>query len=567
MRVVLGMPRPSSAQTEPDEGTDVILLEEYERLQHQLRIIQNERQKQTEETNVKMGKYNHEIGMLEAENGELQTWLALINSDQNRKKDMDAIETLKKIISNQDALKNQIEEVKRYNERLDADMKKYEKMIAEKQRERKKQLKLEAEAGELKWQLERKTSTMETSLHTKTAKFCDTLAQNEELKSEIENLRNQRKNYLILHKRLSEKLDELNKRKAKITQLATAAYDQRDDAKNKRMALAEKNEKDNAAFEAEVRELKRLIDHDEQLYKFMTTKSNERLEWKREAEKRRLKHGVDGEIARKQQREKIEEFVQAMNRIQEITDAEDIDTILRIYRRKEEDNFTIFNYVTELNNQIEDLNEDIAKLEKSMKECTLSKEKIEAGKFDIMRHFERRMNTDKEAADADELRAAQIHKIIDQVKSQVKNLVIKLGCDVTKIVERVGSEREDVTEANLMLYLRLLEQRVDELLSIKCFSMDKGHTDGDRTDDIKSGFSLSLLNVPKYSKDLVTSLPSLTDEEEDYGDGQHAAVRPLSQMELIHRVTKELQKQDGVLELCTQRSSSRGQTEPRKLKK
>lgn len=51
------MPRPSSAQTELDEGTDVILLEEYERLQHQLRIIQNEKQKQTEETNVKMARY------------------------------------------------------------------------------------------------------------------------------------------------------------------------------------------------------------------------------------------------------------------------------------------------------------------------------------------------------------------------------------------------------------------------------------------------------------------------------------------------------------------------------
>lgn len=60
------------------------------------------------------------------------------------------------------------------------------------------------------------------------------------------------------------------------------------------MALAEKNEKDSAAYEAEVRELKRIIDHDEQLHKFMTIKSNERMEWKREAEKRRQKHGKWG---------------------------------------------------------------------------------------------------------------------------------------------------------------------------------------------------------------------------------------------------------------------------------
>ncbi|VDP90135.1 unnamed protein product [Echinostoma caproni] len=561
------MPRPSSAQTETDEGTDVILLEEYERLQHQLRIIQNERQKHSEETNVKMGRYNHEIDMLEKENEELQTWLTLINSEQNRKKDMKAIEILKNILSEQDALNEQIEEVKRYNERLDAEMRKYEKMIREKQRERREQMRLEAETGELKWQIERKTSTMETNLHTKTAKFCDTLAQNEELKHEIEKLRNQRKNYMALHKKLSEKLDEINKRKTKVTQLATIAYDHRDDAKNKRLALAEKNEKDNAAYEAEVRELKRIIDHDEQLYKFMTIKSDERLEWKREAEKRRQKHGADGEIARKQQQKKIEEYTDAMHRIQEITETEEVETILRIYRRKEEDNFTIFNYVTELNNQIEDLNEEMAKLQESMKACNKSKENVEAEKHAIMHQLERQMNADKEAADADELRTTQIHKIIDQVKSQVKHLTIKLGCDVKKIKERVGSEGEDVTEENLMLYLRALEQRVDELLSIKCFSMTKGHVDSDRTEDMKSGITLSLLNAPKYSKDLVMSLPSLTDEEEEYADGQHVSLRPLSHTELVHRVVKELQRHDGVVEVPTQRSSSRGGTDVRKPKK
>lgn len=66
--------------------------------------------------------HSHEIQLLEGENKELQTWLALITSDQNRKKDMKAIGTLKQILSCHDALKNQIDEVKRYSERLDADV-------------------------------------------------------------------------------------------------------------------------------------------------------------------------------------------------------------------------------------------------------------------------------------------------------------------------------------------------------------------------------------------------------------------------------------------------------------
>lgn len=51
------MPRPMSAQSDQEDATDVLLMEEYEKLHNQLRILQNERQKYTDQVNVKMIKY------------------------------------------------------------------------------------------------------------------------------------------------------------------------------------------------------------------------------------------------------------------------------------------------------------------------------------------------------------------------------------------------------------------------------------------------------------------------------------------------------------------------------
>lgn len=65
----------------------------------------------------------------------------------------------------------------------------------------------------------------------------------------------------------------------------------RDEANNKILALKEKNDKDEAQFEHEKRDLQRIIDHDKKLREFMNTKANDRIEWKKMEEERRRRHG------------------------------------------------------------------------------------------------------------------------------------------------------------------------------------------------------------------------------------------------------------------------------------
>ncbi|OON23276.1 hypothetical protein X801_00820, partial [Opisthorchis viverrini] len=300
------MQRPASAYSEGDDGADSALQEEYDRLQNQLRNIQNERQRQTNEANVKIGRYNlefpqtqnsSEIELLEAENRELNMLLSLSNSSQNKKKDMKALEDLKQLLEQQEALQEKIDQTKAHHKQLDSEIRSLEKKICQKQQERAIQVKNEKEAGEEINQLEKRTLNMEANLHTvslfqKTSKFCETLANNDRTRGDIEKLLNERRMYVALHKRLTEKLNDINKMKAKLTQHAAAAFDQREEANTRIQTLKEKNEKDRLAYEAEVRELQRIIDYNAQLQHFMLVKSNERLEWKQEAEERKRKHGT-----------------------------------------------------------------------------------------------------------------------------------------------------------------------------------------------------------------------------------------------------------------------------------
>ena len=54
------------------------------------------------------------------------------------------------------------------------------------------------------------------------------------------------------------------------------AYDQRDEAQSKILAMKEKNEKDAKNFAEEMKELQRTLDHDEKLKDFLFHKSNDR---------------------------------------------------------------------------------------------------------------------------------------------------------------------------------------------------------------------------------------------------------------------------------------------------
>ena len=106
--------------------------------------------------------------------------------------------------------------------------------------------------------------------------FNATLAQNSNIRKEIDHLVGERAHFNEMIARLQKKIATNKKTISDLMELAIQAYDQRDEAQSKIQAMKEKNEKDARNYAEEMKELQRTLDHDEKLKDFLFHKSNDR---------------------------------------------------------------------------------------------------------------------------------------------------------------------------------------------------------------------------------------------------------------------------------------------------
>ena len=106
--------------------------------------------------------------------------------------------------------------------------------------------------------------------------FNATLAQNSNIRKEIDHLVGERAHFNEMIAKLQKKIATNKKTISDLMELAIQAYDQRDEAQSKIQAMKEKNEKDARNYAEEMKELQRTLDHDEKLKDFLFHKSNDR---------------------------------------------------------------------------------------------------------------------------------------------------------------------------------------------------------------------------------------------------------------------------------------------------
>ena len=138
------------------------------------------------------------------------------------------------------------------------------------------------------------------------------------------------------------------------------AYEHREEAQTRMMMMKDKEDKDRSQLNAELKELVRIIDHDKKLKEFMKIKTQERQEDEELVTYRKKK---EAELAEKKRKEKEEHSVEAyeakFKEIEQITGERDLDKLVEKFIQVENKNYALFNYVNELNNQVELLQEQI----------------------------------------------------------------------------------------------------------------------------------------------------------------------------------------------------------------
>ena len=73
---------------------------------------------------------------------------------------------------------------------------------------------------------------------------------------------------------------------------------------------------------------------------------------------------------------------------QEITGDEDIDAIVESFVNKEKENFALFNYVNELNIEVEKLQDDIQGISDEIKKCREEEQELDTGRSTLIKTLE-----------------------------------------------------------------------------------------------------------------------------------------------------------------------------------
>ncbi|XP_051895096.1 coiled-coil domain-containing protein 114 [Pristis pectinata] len=536
------MPR-GSASSNRSNGSDGdmegLAESELAKLQHQFRIMEGDRQAYTLESQELLRKQLAEIEKMKKDREELMLNLRLLESKQNQQQDREDMESIQNSLSYQEKLEEQITNEKQTIKDLEAEIKVLEQKIFEQKKGLSKGVNVKA----MNEHLEKNIGIMEDRLDRALSKFNTQLMRNGRLREQIDTLRVERSRFEQLHRKLEKELLETRKEIGSVIDISTAAYDARDEAQTKMLQLKEKAEKDLALHAAEMKELQRVIDHDKKLKEFMGIKAQERSSEDEASHGTYKQEQDDAARKRKDPKEETMEMYEAVfQQIRALTGEDNLDALVAMFVEVEDHNFALFNYINEQNSEIEKLLEEIADIQAQIEAFKSQEMQLEQDRKCALKKIETQQEEMSKQCELYESRLTVGKKILDQLKTGIESLFNKINCDRSILDEMLGSS-SGIRDNNVMQYLGLIEQRTNELLSIKSYLSSKDYDkpyDLQKTAMLLMGQSLDNPIQPVYIEPPTTGNDYDSDVDSPVTDEE----RPLTQNELRQRIMKGVMKKE-----------------------
>merc|ERR1719262_1193053 len=380
---------------------------------------------------------------------------------------------------------------------------------------------------------------LEDRLNAGLQKFNVAIAANKKLRDEIDTLRRERAVFDDIYKKLENELQQKKKEMANIIEQANAAYEARDSAQAQMAALKQQADKEHAEFEKEWTELGRLIENDKKMKEFMRQRHRQQDAEQRgdlsadqeEKMKKKVTASAWG-IAKDKATinshiEKIQSYEEAFAKIQAATGISDVDELVQNFIDGEDQNFTVFNFTTGQNDEIEKLEQQINDYKTEWEQLRSAGGKGEdaQSKQKVMASLEEKWNNLDKKAEHYELKYQQTIKTVTSVRAGVQSIFNRLGC-----IPPEGGGSGTVTESNTMQYLGLIEQRTNEIKQLYATLKE----DEDEEDEIMPPRG----NV---SSQLQIKLPS-TVEDYDDEDDQRPFTREELKMKTMRGISKKQEK-------------------------
>jgi len=323
--------------------------------------------------------------------------------------------------------------------------------------------------------IQKQIKVLENSMEKHLTKFNETLAQNKSLRSKIDEYRRERVVFDVIYKKLERDLHEKKTEMAAIIEDSKNAYNARDKSQSEMAALQQHAEKERTEFESEFKELGDLIKQQQVMLEQLRLKQFDRSNDENLGASGLIQDGEgSGEMSLpfyqgKQDKssmplsqEKIHSYEDAIQRIQEGTGIYDINEIVTRFLEAEEQNFSLFNYVNDINTEIERLEHSISDMRSQIEKYRGQGMSTDTQRKKTLRDLEDKLLRTGNKAHEYEARYQTAARTITQLKNGIQSIFTRIGAASTSVDEMLGNQ--GVTESNMMQYLGIIEQRTSEIL-------------------------------------------------------------------------------------------------------
>ncbi|KXS20533.1 hypothetical protein M427DRAFT_28236 [Gonapodya prolifera JEL478] len=483
---------------------------ELQKLQRQFRLMEGDRKAYTDETKMQIGKQRYGDGgdditsalqSLRRENAVLRSDLRLLERrrDAQAKECMAEDETgggegrkMRRLEEEAEVLLRKLRASHHTLSRLASRTAMCERDVAAARAE-------ELRAGPRLEHEEKARRVLENRLDKSLAKFSTALSHNKALRTRVESLLRERGVYDAARRRLDRDLRESKAGMAETIESSNAAYETRDDAQTRLLTLREKADKEYQAYLVEMKDLGRILEQDRKLKEFMSTKAADRTAIARErmaqimarqAERAREEStaaqgdaagqkSVPGAAQAAQAEQTRYDLDEVLGDLREATGQDNVGDMVTRFCELEDQSFSLFNYVNEVQDECERLSDEIARVEDSARKATEVDKADEEERGRRVAVMEVQLAADKrkveqyrsKATDA----AAGLSGMLEKVEALVASVRVLApleGCNirfelpVDLVADPLGppDAAARVTFENVLAYLKFVEGKANDML-------------------------------------------------------------------------------------------------------
>ncbi|XP_071331825.1 outer dynein arm-docking complex subunit 1-like [Trachinotus anak] len=379
------------------------------------------------------------------------------------------------------------------------------------------------------------TCLLENKLHRGRKYFSELMTKNGQLREELKILQVERKHFLHVQSGLEKELHAIRKDICNLMTKCTEAFNASVKIQEKQRMLMDQNTKDISHYIKERSSLEQEISHYCNFGAFLDLKAIVHVTQDIDHKKvEKCKHLGSKEWA-------LEDFEDCIKKIFRETAESNLDNLVRSFIQKEGQNYTLLNFVNYQHNEAETIRKQISQLCDEREIISAEEQQQQEQQQTLQMRLSIKQEATEQQLIVYEQRIQFMEKLLNQLKEGVNSL-LQISYNSLVIVNQLGSSN-GVQDDNVTEYLRMVEDKVNELLTLQSYlHFQKIQNQWDI--DSLSAIAGQLLGVTQPPVNLTTSAArhSPDNNQDSLESVLLEAKEPVSREDLLTLVNKRIQR-------------------------